>query len=121
MSECEFDSIDDTIDTIDTIDDITAFDEIAALPTAEPVTADECFERGMIWSSGRAGAIDMIAAHMWFNIAAMWGNKDAAAVRREIAQQMSDAEIGAAQKAARDWLKAQPVVLGAAEPMRVAA
>jgi hypothetical protein len=117
MTEWEIDSIDE----IEIIDDIEMIDEIVTLPTAEPVTADECFERGMICASGRAGAIDMIAAHMWFNIAAMWGNKDAAAVRREIAQQMSDAEIGSAQKAARDWLKAHPAGPAEAEPMRVAA
>jgi hypothetical protein len=33
-------------------------------------------------------------------------------MRREIAAEMTDAEIGQAQRAARDWLKSQP----AAEP-----
>jgi hypothetical protein len=80
----------------------------AASPTATPVTAAECVERAMIYASGRSGAVDMIAAHMWFNIAAMRGSKDAASLRREVAEQMADAEIGAAQKAARDWLKAHP-------------
>ena len=54
-----------------------------------------------------AGPVDMVAAHKWFNIAALRGHKDAARLRREIAEQMSDAEIGRAQRAARDWLKAQ--------------
>jgi hypothetical protein len=29
-------------------------------------------------------------------------------MRREIAAEMTDAEIGQAQRAARDWLKSQP-------------
>ena len=70
---------------------------------------DECFERGLVAASGRDGAIDMVEAHMWFNIAAMRGHKDAAQMRREVAEQMSDAEIGRAQRTARDWLKANPL------------
>ena len=69
---------------------------------------DDCIERGMIASSGRDGAVDMIEAHKWFNIAAMRGNKDAILLRREVAEQMSDSEIGLAQRAARDWLKTHP-------------
>ena len=75
---------------------------------AEPTTSEECFERGMVCSSGREGPVDMIAAHKWFNIAAMRGSKDAVLLRRECAEQMTDAEIGLAQRAARDWLKAHP-------------
>jgi uncharacterized protein len=33
------------------------------------------------------------------------GNTDAIRLRREIANQMSDAEIAVAQRAARDWLR----------------
>ena len=42
------------------------------------------------------------------NIAAMKGHGDAAQLRREVAAEMKDAEIGQAQRAARDWLKAHP-------------
>ena len=35
----------------------------------------------------------------------MRGNEDATRLRREIAEQMSESEIAAAQRAARDWLK----------------
>jgi hypothetical protein len=38
----------------------------------------------------------------------MRGHKDAARLRREIAEQMSDPEIGQAQRAARDWLTMHP-------------
>ncbi len=82
---------------------------------------DECIERGMIASSGRDGAIDMVEAHKWFNIAAMRGNKDAILLRREVAEQMSDSEIGTAQRAARDWLKANPQPVVVVEEIRAAA
>jgi hypothetical protein len=47
----------------------------------------------------------MVSAHKWFNIAAMQGVKDAVRLRHEIAAEMSEAEIAAAQRAAREWLK----------------
>ena len=61
------------------------------------------------WHAPGAGvAVDLVQAHMWFNIAAMRGHKDGAPMRKEIAGQMSDSEIGMAQRAAHDWLKAHP-------------
>ena len=82
--------------------------ENAAAYAAEPRDADECFALGMNYSAGAGVAIDLVAAHKWFNIAAMRGHSAAAQLRREIAEQMSDAEIGCAQRAARAWLKAHP-------------
>jgi hypothetical protein len=38
----------------------------------------------------------------------MKGHAEAAQLRREIAVEMKDAEIGQAQRAARDWIKAHP-------------
>ncbi|MBI4367127.1 MAG: SEL1-like repeat protein [Deltaproteobacteria bacterium] len=78
----------------------------AGLP--EPTEAQDCFVLGMSYSSGAGVAIDLVQAHKWFNIAAMRGHKDGAPLRREIAEQMTDAEIGCAQRAARDWLKSHP-------------
>ena len=75
---------------------------------AEPANAEDCFGLGMVFSAGAGVAVDLVQAHKWFNIAAMRGHKDAAQMRREIAEQMSDSEIGCAQRAARDWLKAHP-------------
>ncbi|MGE0565753.1 MAG: hypothetical protein AB7O50_14690 [Pseudolabrys sp.] len=88
-----------------------------------PTTAEDCFELGMIHASGRDGAVDLVTAHMWFNIAASRGHQDAAQQRREIAAQMADAEIGTAQRAARDWLKAHPIaaVDAPAPALRIAA
>jgi hypothetical protein len=73
-----------------------------------PVTADTLFELGMMFASGREAPVDLVTAHKWFNIAAMKGHAEAVRLRREIAAEMADAEIGQAQRAARDWLKAHP-------------
>lgn len=81
--------------------------ELAAV-AAEPADAAGYFALGMIFSSGAGVGVDLIEAHKWFNIAAMRGHGEAAQLRREIAAQMADAEIGRAQRAARDWLKAHP-------------
>jgi uncharacterized protein len=62
------------------------------------------FELGMMYSTGQLGSPDMVSAHKWFNIAAMRGDKEALRLRHEIAAEMSEAEIAAAQRAARDWL-----------------
>ena len=83
-----------------------------------------CFVRGIDYSSGREVEIDMVEAHKWFNIAASRGHKDGVQMRREIAALMSDAEIGQAQRAARDWLKSHPLPAmkkPVQEPLRVAA
>lgn len=64
----------------------------------------EFFRLGMMYSSGASAPVDMVSAHKWFNIAALRGNAEAARLRREIAGEMSEAEIAAAQRAARDWM-----------------
>jgi TPR repeat protein len=71
-----------------------------------PASADTFFELGMMYSIGRSVPIDYVSAHKWFNLAAMRGNTDATRLRREVADQMSEIEIAAAQRAARAWLKA---------------
>jgi TPR repeat protein len=86
-----------------------------------PSTADVLFDRGMMYASGRAVPADLVSAHKWFNLAAMKGNPDAARLRREIAAEMSDAEIGQAQRAARDWLEAHPEPAAAPTPFLRAA
>jgi len=76
--------------------------------TATPVDAsalqDVLFERGLYWASGRSGLVDLVAAHKWFNLAALKGRADAIAMRREVAELMSEAEIAAAQRDARAWM-----------------
>ena len=80
------------------------------LDTAIPVEAcangDVLFELGMLYASGRSGLVDLIAAHKWFNLAALKGRVDALAQRREVAELMSDVEIAMAQREARAWMTA---------------
>jgi TPR repeat protein len=77
----------------------------AALGEA-PAGADAFYELGMMYSIGRSVPVDFVSAHKWFNLAAMRGNTDAVRLRREVADQMSAAEVAAAQRAARAWLQA---------------
>lgn len=90
------------------------------LELPEILDAEDCYLRGMTFSSGAGVAVDLVKAHMWFNIAAMRGHKEGAPMRKEIAALMSDSEIGMAQRAARDWLKTQPVPVPMPE-IRIAA
>ena len=94
--------------------------------TLAPVNAngEAFYELGIAYASGRSVAVDLVSAHKWFNIASMKGHADAARMRREIAAEMSDAEIGQAQRAARDWLKqaeAAPTAVVAKPEFRAAA
>lgn len=66
---------------------------------------DMFFQLGMMFSTGSSVPSDYVAAHKWFNLAAMRGNTDAIRLRREIAEQMTEGEIAAAQRAARDWIR----------------
>ncbi|HYS50180.1 MAG TPA: hypothetical protein VEM36_15525 [Xanthobacteraceae bacterium] len=79
---------------------------VGAVARAQDTGADARFlELGMLAATARADAADLVAAHKWFNLAAMHGNERAARLRLEIAAEMSAAEIAAAQRAARDWLQ----------------
>ena len=87
-----------------------------AAPLGEgPAAGDMLFELGMMYSVGRDVPINLISAHKWFNLAAIKGNRDAVRLRREIADQMSESEIAAAQRAARDWLKGSAVTPAVAQ------
>ena len=78
----------------------------AAAPIEATDIQDVLFERGLYWASGRSGIVDLIAAHKWFNLAAIKGRVDAIAMRREVAETMSDVDIAAAQRDARAWITA---------------
>src|ERR1700730_13719718 len=88
------------------------------LDTATPVEAsaipDVLFERGLYWASGRSGVVNLVAAHKWFNLAALKGRTDAISLRREVAEMMSEVEIAMAQREARAWMTAHGPVLGRA-------
>jgi TPR repeat protein len=80
------------------------FDLDMATPVLATAIPDVLFERGLYWSSGRSGVVNLVAAHKWFNLAALKGRSDAIRMRREVAELMSDVEIAAAQREARDWI-----------------
>ena len=66
--------------------------------------ADILFELGMMYATGRDCAADMVAAHKWFNIAAIKGSARAAELRAELSATMSKPEIARALREARDWM-----------------
>ena len=67
--------------------------------------ADAYFELGIAFSTGTDGcAVDFIEAHKWFNLAALAGVREGAALRAEIASEMSRDDIAEAQRQARAWL-----------------
>ena len=82
------------------------FDLDAAMPVTETAIPDALFERGLYWASGRSGVVNLVAAHKWFNLAALKGRADAISLRREVAELMSDIEIATAQREARAWISA---------------
>lgn len=66
--------------------------------------ADILFELGLMYATGRDCDVDVVSAHKWFNIAAIKGSARAAALRSELAVQMSKAEIAKALRDAREWM-----------------
>ena len=66
---------------------------------------DALFHLGLIYSTGRDREPDLVAAHKWFNLAAMQGNGAAREYRFDISQEMSADEISEAQRRAREWIQ----------------
>jgi TPR repeat protein len=79
-------------------------DTVSAIPLEASTNGDALFDLGMMFASGRTGQVDLIAAHKWFNLAALKGRADAIVLRREVAELMSDADIAIAQRDARAWM-----------------
>lgn len=74
------------------------------IPEGQAATGDILFQLGVMYTLGRSVPMDLVSAHKWFNLAAMRGSKEAASYRKEIASEMSAADIAAAQREAREWL-----------------
>jgi uncharacterized protein len=66
--------------------------------------ADIFCEMGLMYATGRDCAVDLVAAHKWLNIAAIKGSERAAALRAELAETMTKADLAAALRAAREWM-----------------
>ena len=72
--------------------------------TPNAATADILFELGMMYCIGRGVPQDYVTAHKWFNLAALKGSEDAGHYRREVATEMTPAQVAEAQRQARAWL-----------------
>jgi TPR repeat protein len=66
--------------------------------------ADILFELGMMYATGRDCELDVVAAHQWFNIAAIKGSNRAAELRAELSSAMTKPEIAQALRQAREWM-----------------
>lgn len=77
--------------------------EMASMAEMQP-SGENLFELGLIYATGREVATDLVAAHKWFNLAAMRGNAEAASYRQEVAREMSPSAVAEALRAAREWL-----------------
>lgn len=66
--------------------------------------ADVFCEMGLMYATGRDCKLDVIAAHKWFNIAAIKGSERAALLRAELGRSMSKPELAKALRAAREWM-----------------
>jgi len=67
--------------------------------------AEHLFDLGVLYATGRDVEQDLVAAHKWFNLAAVSGYREAAYHRQQIAGEMSARDIAEAQRAAREWLR----------------
>lgn len=77
--------------------------ELAAMVPAQ-ASGERYYGLGLMYAAGSTVPLDRIAAHKWLNVAVARGFHDAAALRAEIAQEMSAQEIAAAQREARLFL-----------------
>jgi TPR repeat protein len=66
--------------------------------------ADELYNLGLAYSTGQGVGIDMIAAHKWFNLAAVRGVEAAKSWRNQVASELNAKQIAEAQRLAREWL-----------------
>ena len=73
-----------------------------ALALSVATTADALFELCMMYCNGADQ--DYVTAHQWFNLAALKGSDAARQYRRELAGEMTAAQVAEAQRRARDWL-----------------
>jgi hypothetical protein len=66
--------------------------------------AEALYNLGLAFSTGQGAAVDYVAAHKWFNLAAMKGSDEARKWRAQISSEMDPAQIAEAQRQARKWL-----------------
>ncbi len=58
---------------------------------------------GFVYFNGQGVTQDYVQAHMWFDLAATRGRKDAENSREKTSEQMTPAQIAEARRLAREW------------------
>jgi len=91
------------VDAYDRRDYATALREWK--PLAEQGNARAQFNLGVMYKNGQGVIQDDVYAHMWWNIAASSGNKNAVKSRGIVAKRMTPSQIAKAQKLARECVK----------------
>ena len=60
---------------------------------------------GIMYAKGLGVTQDYVAAHKWFNLSAALGHQKASENRDKVAAMMTPAQIGEAQRLAKEWMK----------------
>jgi TPR repeat protein len=81
------------------IDALTQFES-----EAKQGRPDALYNLGLAYSTGQGVDVDYVAAHKWFNLAAIKGSELAKSWRAQISSEMNTSQIAEAQKLAREWL-----------------
>ncbi|MDP6781745.1 MAG: hypothetical protein QGH32_08365, partial [Alphaproteobacteria bacterium] len=81
---------------------------LASSDDAYMASPGEMLVLGIQYLEGNEVIQDYVTAHMWFNLAAARGNKDAAEGRDALAKLMTLPQIAEAQKRARRWMEKHP-------------
>ena len=81
------------------VDALTQFEN-----DAKKGRADALYNLGLAYSTGQGVGVDFIAAHKWFNLAAVRGVEEAKSWRAQISREMDTSQIAEAQRQAREWL-----------------
>jgi uncharacterized protein len=66
--------------------------------------ASALYNLGLAYSTGQGVGVDYVAAHKWFNLAAMRGIEEAKSWRAQISRELDPGQIAEAQRQAREWL-----------------
>lgn len=82
--------------------DVTPEEAIAR--ANQEASGEALYDLGILFSTGQGVEMDYVAAHKWFNLAALRGSQEAKTWRQHLATEMSQFEIAEAQRQAREWL-----------------
>ncbi len=81
------------------VDSLTQYE--AEAKTGRP---EALYNLGLAYSTGQGVGVDYVAAHKWFNLAAIKGSDIAKSWRAQISREMNTNQIAEAQRLAREWL-----------------